>query len=160
VALNNMFNAIRSANQPFRIVTTGKYCYITGTINATFLKRGPGTLAPSQIALRLDCQTNGKPCIDALGSRFISWHALHIYGEPANMPNIGLLYGVGDVAGDNADEHTFYDTYISGSFSLAAAYNYGSEEGIDINGWYANGNNVAGAYGYVHDACNHFGLTS
>lgn len=160
-AINDMFADIRAWNQPFRVVQPGgKYCYITGSINATGLKNGPGTMAPSEIELRLDCQTHGKPCIDALGSRFVRWDKLRIHGEAANSPNIGLLYGRGDPAGSNADVMTFDTPYIDGSYTLTAVYNFASEGGLHITPWYENDNNTLGAYAFVGDACNHAALTS
>jgi len=108
--------------------------------------------------LRLDCQTSGKPCVDALGSRFIRYDRLYVFGEPTNSPSIGLQMGR-SVFNVNADGHTFVAPWIYGTFSLAGVYDLAAEQTTAYNPFVYNLAGV-GTYGWVEDACNHFNVTS
>lgn len=158
VALNAMFAAIRAAGAPFVVDGGNKTCYHTGTINMTGFTSFGNNLFPSVINLRLDCRVNAGPCADALGSRWIRWDNLYIYGEQINGPTYGLQ--IGDiVAGQNADMHVFEQPFIFGYFTKAALYNFASES-ISVSAPYIQNSAAGSSYGMVLDGCNHFNITS
>ena len=159
-ALNAMFDAIRTAAQPFRVAAAGKTCRVTGTINATSLRQvGDQNRSPSTIELRLYCATGGTPCIDALNTRFITWEHLYINGAATGSPSIGIQFGRS--AGlASADMNVFNQPYITGTFTKTGVYNYAAEQTTIVSPFVSNAAATAGSYGWMEDACNSAPLTS
>lgn len=159
-ALNAMFDAIRTAAQPFRVSSAGKTCRISSPVNATNLRQvDDQNRSPSTIELRLYCATNGSPCVDALNTRFITWEHLFIKGSATSSPNIGLQFGRNGSLG-NADMNTFISPYITGTFSKTAVYNMAAEQNVVIQPFVWNDATGVGTYAWMEDACNSIGLTS
>lgn len=156
-ALNAMFAAIRAANKPFIVDSAGKTCYHTGTLNLTGFTSFGDNLYPSVIKLKLDCRVNAGPCIDALGSRFIRFDHLYLYGEQTTGPTYGIQ--LGKIGANNADNHVFEQPYISGYFTKAAIYNFASET-FTINAPFIQNNDAGASYGLILDGCNHWNITS
>ncbi len=170
-AINAMFTAIKAANAPFQVTAPGKRtCFVSSTIVVTDLgkngsasdKATPG----STITLRLDCATNGTPCVNALGSRWINWDYLYINGETTNAPSCGIQIGLD--AASSADLHYFHRPFIIGYYAgttsgpgcpATAYYNVGSET-VTLDDPFINNHYLGGpAYGVVLDGINHWGVT-
>lgn len=159
-AINAMFTAIRAANKPFKVVApAGKTCFIASTINATGLNNfGVNLGLGSRVELRLDCATNGTPCVDALSSRWINWEYLYIHGESTNKPSYGIQ--IGRIGVPSADLHYFNRPIIQGFFTVAAFYNLASETVTVIDPFFSNDTATGTTYSIVQDGYNHFNITS
>jgi len=159
-AINAAIVAARASGRPFTLESPGNAtCFIAHSINATNLS---GNVAPNgvgygtRIRLRLDCATNGTPCIDALQSRGVAWDELYIYGELTHVPNIGIQIGIAATS-DACADNFFVHPEIFGGFSFTAFYNVGSETTSVLQPFFEN---TASGRALVEDGYNHFAVSS
>jgi hypothetical protein len=103
--------------------------------------------------------TNGKPIIDALGTRWFRWSGGILRGDPYAPPNVGLQIGrINTTSQDSSDNHHITDLAIGGYFSLAGFYDMNVEQSLFTRLHVFN--SYQGAYSAIFDGINHFGLTS
>ena len=98
----------------------------------------------------------GKPAVDALGSRFITFRDLCIRGDQTSMPTYGIQFGRHNTG--SYGEHTFDCLDIAGYFSRTCLYHLGSE----VNDYrHAQLFNLAaGGYCVIVDQGNYEHITS
>lgn len=163
VAINAAFAALRSATSPVSgvgpaaqlIFPRGTY-KITGTINATSIK-GMSVVIEGEGSV-IDCQTSGKPGIDALDTRYITWRNLTISGNATNIPTFGIQ--IGKITSAAADCNHFSRVFFQGTFSIAGHYNRASETTTYDHLLCWNVSTASTAYCMVLDGYNHFNVTS
>jgi hypothetical protein len=128
-----------------------RQCVIKTTIDATGLASVSVMIEGTGGSLL--CEAPGVPCVDAMDSARLAFRDVTIYGDPRNLPQIGLQLGRpfphGTAAGMYLDHVS-----ISGNFSFAAFYNLNAETQLDIKLNASNG--APGGYGAVYDGINHF----
>lgn len=136
------------------IKSTLNFTGIVSTTNVNVTVRGNGTA--------LICQTTGAPCVDALGSTFIVWDHVTIYGDAANKPTFGIQIGrINTTALDSGgNAMVFKDLNVTGTFSVASCYNFSGEGVVWYNANCENGDTGATAHAMIQDGINHFGVTS
>lgn len=101
------------------------------------------------------CQ--GKPVLDALGSRWLTIRDLTVMGDPAAVPGIGIQ--IGRIAPRVvADDHRFDNVKVLGHFGLACLYNRAAETTAfdHLLLW----NEHPGSYCLIQDGVNDFDVTS
>lgn len=115
----------------------------------------------------LQCNTNGTPCIDGLGSRYLRINGLTLYGNCSTLePSYGVQFGR-TVNNITADHWYFHAVNFEGCYKKATFYNLASEQmNVDGNSWIVNaatsqtfGINT-GPYNVIMDTGNHWGITS
>ena len=128
---------------------------VDSTIDLTGLQRINTVIDGGGAAILGRCQ--GKPVIDALGSRWLTVRDLTVLGDPKFIPTIGIQLGRLS-AGAVADDHRFEDVKILGSFTLCCLYNRAAETtGFDhVFLW----NDRPDSYCLIQDGVNHFGINS
>ncbi len=140
-----------------RIVGT---CNITSTIDATNYGIAGGN--GERLTLYLDdawflASTSGTPIIDFTGSHCYTVYGGRLQGLASNSPNIGVLQARNS-SNMSAGQAHFWGTDIQGYFTVAAVYNYGSEEDEYFHCFIANYQNDSWAM--IIDAANTAGVTS
>lgn len=162
-AINAAFAAIRTAVDEtdiyspsyFVVFPYGNY-KVTSSINATGIRNliwgiiGPG---------RILGQTSGVPVLDLTYSRYCTIRDLHVFGSATNSPNIGILVAV-DNSGNVSDVHYLDNVSISGTYTTACLYNYGSEDLTAIKLVCYNLHNSASSYCAVFTGHNSLSATS
>lgn len=146
--------AAGSLARPFQLVSPKNHsCLITGPLNFTGIVLPGNSVSMGTIY----CKT-AAVCIDALGSRFIKFDELTLYGDITNPPAIGLQ--TGRISATSADFFNFNQVRIVGYYTFAGHYNFASEQ-VNYNGLYVyNRYASAGAYGVVLDGYNHWNAQS
>lgn len=129
-------------------------CLIENPVNVTgFVQLGVRLTGGT-----IECATNGQPCIDALGSRFVKYENIHIHGAQINQPSIWIQYGT--VNGSSAEDHTFDRITGRGFASFTALYNFGAEGPVYENVYTYNESQDPYTYNVVTDGWNHWNAHS
>lgn len=139
------------------VLPQGKY--LCGTsLDFTGVRTSFGAIVEFQGAVIIGADA-GYPVIDALYSRFITWRDVNIIGDDTNVPSVGIQ--IGRIANTGvADCHTFDRPFVSGSFTLAACYNFASETCSFMHPKFWNDDDSASSYCLVQDGANNFSITS
>ncbi|CAH2603204.1 Pectate_lyase_3 domain-containing protein [Rhodovastum atsumiense] len=139
-----------------RLVFPGGACVVRSTLDLTNLSTF-GTLIDGA-GTTLFGATAGAPVINALGMQNVTVRDLSVYGSSLSTPTIGIQIGLSG-NGKPADSNRFDNIHVTGSFSLAAFYNYSSEVTSFAHVYFHNtyaGNNC---YAFIEDGTNHFGVS-
>lgn len=97
---------------------------IQTTLNFTGIKSA-GFVADFSGAFLIG-QTNGKPVIDLMGSRYWHFMNLYIHGDDTLTPNFGVIHGrMTDTV--SAGDAQFTNCNIIGEYTVASLYNLASE---------------------------------
>jgi hypothetical protein len=102
-------------------------------------------------------RTEGKPVVDALGTRYLRIRDLSIEGDAIRVPSIGIQIGrIDTTVRDSSDNITLDEIFVSGSFSFTALYNLNAETSMftRVNLW--NSYPAANSYALVQDGLNHW----
>ena len=146
--------------QPIKIVFPAGVCLVLSTLNWTGLQSA--SLDIDATGTTIYGKMNGRPIIDALGSKFISLRGLTIQGDGAAIPSIGIQIGrINTTAldGGGSGMH-FTNVGIFGYFSLAGLYNLNGEVDQFDHIWITNYIDSPQAFALIEDGINHFGVTS
>jgi len=88
---------------------------------------------------QLYSQTSGTPGADFTRSRWIVAYGFKMKGHATNSPNVGVLQARNST-NQASGNFRWYDTWISGEFTVAAHYSYASEGNIFF-GYFAENSN-------------------
>lgn len=104
-------------------------------------------------------QMAGGAVVDCLGSRFLHFRDLSVWGDPTTTPAIGIQVGryARDVV---ADDHNFYDVNVWGNFTFAALYNFAAESTPFVACSFRNNATGNNRFCVVQDGVNYWGATS
>lgn len=148
---------------PVKVVgCTNRRSLVRSTINMTALRPPKFRASGVTIDMNGTCiigETNGKPVIDALGSREIYFDHLCVWGSSNNPPSIGIQIGRYDY-NSNADMFYFNRPIIRGSFKFAALYDFASETNTFVDPYIENDISNGSGYAVVLDGYNHFSAHS
>ena len=143
----------------FRIIFDGGIYLIKSPLNFTEINvfdvviEGGGAL--------LFASTNGRPAIDALGSRWLSFKDIYILGDNDSSPSIGIQIGrTQETHLGSSDNHMFENVSFNGSFSQACLYNFSSETTLFLHCFFWNKHPSAQAFCLIQDGTNSFGISS
>jgi hypothetical protein len=163
-AINAALDTMRAQRQDapswvpgFRMEFRGGTFRIGSPLNLTFLQHF-NVVIDGGGAVLLGA-TDGKPVIDALGSRWLHFQDLYIFGDKDHPPNIGLQIGRA-VTGLPADNYILENVSLNGVFSLACIYNFAAETTVFLHCTAWNKSRSAGAYCLIQDGLNHFAASS
>lgn len=78
-------------------------------------------------ATQINGQTTGRPVFDCTGASFLSFMDLTVGGNSSFMPTTAWLLARNST-GNSAGQHEFINVETTGNFSVAAVYDYASEE--------------------------------
>ncbi len=101
--------------------------------------------------------TNGAPVIDMTASHVSIIQGGQITGQTINPPNVGILQAR-LAAGWSSGHHKFFGLSMGGDYTVAAIYNYGSEENTYVGGSISN--NLINTAVMIIDPNNTFSITS
>ena len=143
-----------------RLIGPGGNCVIKSTINMTNIRSYGAVIDMSGTVLF--GATNGTPVIDALGTRFITWYSLTIWGQVASLtPSIGIQIGRTDIGSNNSsDNNVFYSPHLFGNFTFTPWYNFSSEITKVDKPSITNGQVGSNCFAMVQDSLNHWSVTS
>ena len=163
-AFNAAIDAVRAraagAGPHAQLSWVGCIAVIKSTLNFTGLRSTSGVTIDGAGGQLLGW-TNGTPVIDAMHSEFLKWHDISIYGQPTAAPNIGIQIGrTGN--NDAADGQNIDGMMLSGNYTFAAFYNFGSEilhaSKLRINNAQTGTWNTC--FAMVQDGTNHWNVQS
>lgn len=156
---NHQIGTSPIANNSVFILYFPTACYVVkSTINLTGI-RSIGSLGLWGNNSTIWGQTSGTPVIDAMGSRFMNFKDVTIYGDGTLTPNIGVQHGITQSNPfSSADDNHFDNVNTQGFFTFTSWYNRNSEE----SAWYNSNwrNQTQNAYTYVADGSNYWNITS
>ena len=101
----------------------------------------------------------GAPVIDAMGSRWLHFQDIGIYGDQTTRPSIGIQLGR-SADWVSADYHVFKSVHINGYFTFTAFYNLASESMGCYSCEFRNSTTGLNAFCMVQDGINHWNITS
>ena len=163
-AINAAFATLRSMTTPnnsnavaLRVYFPDGYSFLVKTtINGTSIRNiGWGIEGAGKII----GQTNGQPVLDLTNARYCVARGLKIFGDSTLTPNVGILTAVNSTF-QVSDVHYFDGCSITGSFTVANFYNYGSEDTTAIRLVAYNDYNSASARCIIATGYNSLGITS
>ena len=153
-------NLVVNGSPHFKLLfPQGKACVVqSSTINLTeFSARG---LEVEGSGSQIICRTTGKPCIDMMGSAWTRLRDLDVYGDPNNIPSIGIQ--IGRSTGGSAN-NVWENVQVRGVWSFTALYQLSTETSSFYGLKLFNDYN-AGAYNacfaLVQDGINHWKASS
>lgn len=163
-AINAALDAMRSQRQGapswapgFRMQLNGGTFRIGSPLNMTSIQHF-NVVIDGGGAVLLGA-TDGSPVVDALGSRWLHFRDLYIFGDKDHPPSIGLQIGR-SATGQPADNYILENVSVNGFFSLACLYNFAAETTVFLHCTAWNKNPSANAYCLIQDGLNHFAAGS
>lgn len=155
-AINRAIAAAETRNGPANYnvgtVSFPDGMYLVRTVNLAGFGRSSLKIAGQGILWGVAA---GEPVVDALGSRWLRWSGVGIIGDRYAMPSAGLQIGrTGSTASSSADNSSFDNFLISGSYTVAALLNEQSET-TAFNKIHFYNNNTRG-YAVAMDGYHHF----
>lgn len=160
-AINAALNYIRAhliagGHTPFRLVFPYARYVVKSPLNFTGLAQIDGGVIDGQ-GSEIWAQHTGI-VIDCLGSRWLRFRDLAVFGDPTIIPRIGIQ--IGRSGAQSADYHNFYNVQVWGSFSFTAYYNFASETCAHYSSAFRNDQTGANKFCMVLDGLNHWNATS
>lgn len=165
-AINSALDYIRSHfgtpvgnSRTFRLVFPAATYVVTSPLNFTGIVSNNGGMIDgcgSQIWAKFS--SPGGAIIDCLGSRWLRFYDLNLYGDSAFPASIGIQIGRNTTAA--ADYHNFHNVTVTGYFSFTSFYNLASETCGYYSCQFRNLLTSDNAYCVVMDGLNHWGATS
>jgi hypothetical protein len=142
----------------FRLVFPGARYVVKSGLNFTGFDQSFSGGVIDGCGSEIWSQVTGGVTIDCLGSRWLSFRDLTVYGDPTTKPSIGIQ--IGRVSSNSADTHNFTNVKCWGHFTLASFYNFASESAAYLNCTFDNDESSATAFCWVGDGLNHWNCTS
>lgn len=164
-AINAAFTAARAALSLGNNISvsiefpTSKRCLVS-SINSTGFTNGTTTI--NCHGTTMYGRQASVPVFDGLGSIGVRMTDCGILSSSDIEPTYGIQIGRLDTTANNngGSGWIFQNLNVTGSFSIAACYNFAGETVLYTNPVCANSDTSASSYSFVQDGINHFNITS
>ena len=162
-AINAALNYARSihvsGHTTFRLTFPAGRYVVTAPLNFTGFTDSMSGSVIDGCGSEIWAKMSGGVVIDCLGSRWLTFRDLTVYGDTITTPRIGFQIGRTGNTGVG-DYHTFANVKAWGNFQLAPLYNHGAEQTSFYSCEFRNDMTGANRFCAVLDGMNHWAVAS